>query len=168
MVALSTLIIVVVLMLGEAGRARANERALRARGAVEPSGDVFPIMQVVYPSCFVAMAVEGWLHEVQVGPWFWAGVMVFVGAKALKYWAVISLGPRWTFRVLVIPGAPLVARGPYRILRHPNYVAVIGELTGVALLMTAPITGALAIVGFGWIMLRRVAIEERALRMRAD
>ncbi len=53
-------------------------------------------------------------------------------------------------------------------LRYPNYAAVVGELAGVALLMTAPITGALAIVGFGWIMLRRIAIEERALGMHAD
>ncbi len=159
---------VVVVMLLEHHRSRANERALRAGGAVEPAGDVFPLMQVAYPACFVATAVEGWIREAGVGTWFWAGAIVFVAAKALKYWAVFTLGPRWTFRVLVLPGAPLVAHGPYRVLKHPNYAAVVGELAGVALMMTAPIAGAIAVVGFGWIMLRRIAIEERALGMHAD
>ncbi len=166
MIPLVTVGLVFALMLVEARRSRANERALRARGAIEPPGDVFPLMQVAYPSCFVAMGIEGWLRAAETGPWFMAGGVVFAAAKALKYWAIVTLGERWTFRVLVIPGAPLVDRGPYRFLKHPNYAAVVGELAGVALLMTAPITGALAIVGFGWIMLRRIAIEERALGMR--
>ena len=56
--------------------------------------------------------------------------MVFAGAKALKWWAIDTLGGAWTFRVIVVPDAPLVARGPYRWLRHPNYVGVLGEFIG--------------------------------------
>ena len=88
---------------------------------------------------------------------------MFVLAKALKYWAITTLGPRWTFRVLVLPSAPLVATGPYTFLRHPNYVAVVGELIGAALVLSAPVTGALALAAFGWLMLRRIAVEDRAL-----
>ena len=54
-----------------------------------------------------------------------------MAAKALKWWAILTLGRFWTFRVIVVPGATLVAGGPYRWLRHPNYVGVIGELVGV-------------------------------------
>jgi methyltransferase len=92
-----------------------------------------------------------------------AGLTVFALAKVLKYWAIAALGPRWTFRVLVPPGAPLVARGPYRWLRHPNYVAVVGELLGVAMAMDAGVTGPIAVAGFGALMLRRIRIEDRAL-----
>ena len=74
-----------------------------------------------------------------------------------------SLGPRWSFRVLVVPGAPLVTSGPYRWMRHPNYVGVMGELAGVAIALSAFITGTLALVTFAWILVRRIKVEERAL-----
>ncbi len=68
--------------------------------------------------------------------------------------------------MLVPPGAPLVAAGPYRWLRHPNYLAVAGEIAGAALLVGAFVSGALVLVGFGWLMRRRIAVEERALGRR--
>jgi len=87
-------------------------------------------------------------------------------SKALKFWAIASLGGRWSFRVLVLPEAPLVTRGPYRFLRHPNYIAVMGELLSVALALAAPVTGTLALVTFAWLLSRRIACEERALGLR--
>jgi methyltransferase len=157
------LIVALVPMLIEASRSRRNERALRRAGAVEPPGDVYAMMQVVYPSSFIAMVVEGWLRGGRVGRAFAAGAAVFLAGKALKYWAISSLGERWTFRVLVLPHAALVTRGPYRFLRHPNYVGVAGELVGAAFMGPAPITGVLAVFGFGALMLARIRIEERAL-----
>jgi methyltransferase len=73
------------------------------------------------------------------------------------------LGPRWTFRVLVLPGAPLVRSGPYRLLRHPNYVAVIGEILAIAVALQAPAAGVIATLGFGWLIWRRIDVEKRAL-----
>ena len=70
---------------------------------------------------------------------------------------------RWTYKVLVVPGAPLVASGPYRWVRHPNYVGVLGELIGVAVLLGAWITGPLVVIFFSWLLRRRVQAEERAL-----
>ena len=72
------------------------------------------------------------------------GLALFGLAKALKVWAISSLGSRWTYRVLVLPGAPLVTAGPYRFIAHPNYLAVVGEIVSVALIVWAPITGVLA------------------------
>jgi methyltransferase len=155
-----------VLMAAEARLSWYNERGLRANGAVEPDGDVHAIMAIAYPACFVAMGIEGATREASL-PLFLAGALVFAFGKAIKYWAIASLGPRWTFRVLVLPRAPLLTRGPYRWLRHPNYVGVVGELFGMALMMAAPITGAGAIVGFGYLLRRRIAIEDQALRRQS-
>jgi methyltransferase len=109
------------------------------------------------------MIFEAWLRQPGVTRATAAGAAVFVTAKALKYWAIASLGPRWTFRILVPPQAENVTHGPYRYLRHPNYVAVVGELAGMAMLAQAPIAGSTSVVLFGTLMLVRVRVEERAL-----
>lgn len=150
----------------EARRSWINERALRLRGAVEPPGDVWAVMSAMYPAAFVAMAVESALRGGPALPRFIEGVVVWSIAKALKAWAIGSLGPRWSFRVLVLPGEPLVARGPYRWLRHPNYVAVVGELAGAAMMMGSLVAGILSVAAFLEIMRRRIAVEERALGIR--
>ena len=154
-------------MLVEALRASANERAQRARGGIEPAGDVYNVMRLVYPGAFLAMFVEGALRGTPPSTAVLAGAVLFAFAKALKWWAILSLGPFWTFRVIVVPGARLVASGPYRWLRHPNYAGVMGELTGVALMTGAPVSGIAGIATFGWLVIRRIAFEERALEEAA-
>jgi methyltransferase len=150
-------------MLAEAVRARRNEDAQRARGGVEPAGDVYRVMQVAYPAAFAAMILEGALRGGAPASAFDAGLIVFAAAKALKWWAIVSLGQAWTFRVIVVRGAPLVSIGPYRFVRHPNYVAVIGELAGVALMSGALVAGPLGVAGFGLLISKRIAVETRAL-----
>src|SRR5712671_6354399 len=93
-----------------------------------------------------------------------AGAAIFLAAKLLKWWAILTLGRFWTFRVIVVPGAALVADGPYRWLRHPNYVGVMGELAGVALMTGAIVSGVAGIATFGALIMKRIALEERALR----
>ncbi len=154
-------------MLVETVRASANERAQRARGGIEPAGDVHNIMRVVYPGAFLAMFAEGALRAAPSCLVVLTGAALFVAAKGLKWWALLSLGPCWTFRVIVVPGAQLVSSGPYRWLRHPNYVGVMGELAGVALMTGALVSGVVGIVTFGVLVRRRVLIEERALREAA-
>jgi methyltransferase len=154
---------VLVMMLAELTRSRRNERELRRRGAVEPHGDVYRALAFLYPLMFVAMAVEGAF----VGPggdWLLiGGFTIFVAAKALKLWAIAALGLRWSYRVLVLPEAPLVTTGPYAHLRHPNYVAVFGEIAGFAMMVDAVWTGVGSLLLFGVVVRRRIAIEENAL-----
>ena len=148
----------------EARRAARNERLQRAHGGIEPPSDVYAVMQADYPGAFVAMLVEAAFRATTPHPrTLIVGVFVFLLAKALKWWAILTLGPFWTFRVIVVPGATLVASGPYRLLRHPNYVAVVGELVGVGLITGAFVAGPLATAAFGALILKRVAVEERAL-----
>ena len=163
MVAGLTFGFIVFTMVAEAQVSRRHTRALRARGAIEPGRDVYQVMQVVYPLSFVVMVVEGVLYGI-AGPKLWiCGASLFLTAKLLKYWAIFSLGERWTFRILVPSGNSLVAHGPYRWMTHPNYVAVIGELIGTAVMMTSAVTGPLAIVGFGVLIGKRITVENRAL-----
>ena len=150
-------------MLVEARRAAANERLQRARGGVEPSDDVFKMMRVAYPAAFVLMIVDGAMGRPPEPTTIAAGVALFAASKTLKWWAIATLGQAWTFRVIVVPGAPLITGGPYRVLRHPNYIAVVGELIAVALMTGSRIGSPLAVAGFGLLMLKRIAVEERAL-----
>ena len=153
-------------MVVEARRAARNEGLQRARGGIEPPDDVYKVMRVVYPTAFVAMFAEGLARGTPSPGLVVAGAATFAGAKALKWWAIRSLGPSWTFRVLVVPGAPLVAAGPYRWIRHPNYVGVMGELIGVAAMTRALLSGTFAVIVFAALLIRRIAVEERTLHRR--
>jgi len=161
--ALVSLAAVVVMMLAELRRSRANERLLRQQGAVEPQGDVYRALAVVYPGLFVLMAAEGAVAGPSPDVLLVAGVAVFVAAKVLKLWAVTTLGRRWSYRVLVLPSAPLITTGPYAYLRHPNYAAVFGEIGGFALMVGAGITGIVSLVAFAVLVRKRIAVEEQAL-----
>jgi methyltransferase len=156
---------VLVMMLAELWLSMSNERVLRANGAIEANDPVFAVMRLAYPGVFVAMAVEGAIGGVQPGPMVFTGVAVMFAAKALKFWAIASLGTRWTYKVLVIPALPLVTTGPYRWMRHPNYVAVVGELIAMALMTRARVTGPLGTLFFGWLLWRRITAEERAMEL---
>ena len=162
-IAVLTAAAVLLIMAGEAVLSRVNEAGLRRQGAVEPPGDVYRVMQWAYPASFLAMALEGAWRGPATAWMLLGGLAIFGMAKALKLWAIASLGERWSFRVLVLPGRALVASGPYRWIRHLNYLAVLGEILGVALTVRAPVTGLMGLVGFGALLRRRIAIEDRAL-----
>jgi len=155
--------VVFVLMVIEAAVAARHDRTLRTLGAVEPAHDVYRTMQIAYPATFLAMLAEGAWRSVQPDALVGMGFVIFAVAKMLKYWAMASLGTRWTFRVLVPPGSHRTRRGPYRWISHPNYVAVAGELVGVAIAMHAWLSGPLSVAGFSFLMFQRVQIEEKAL-----
>jgi methyltransferase len=150
-------------MLLEARLASYHDTTLRAAGAVEPRDDVIRWMQIAYPAAFLAMSGEAYLRPHGRDTFVVAGAGVFVLAKAVKYWAIATLGPRWTFRVLVPPHSTLVTTGPYRFMRHPNYLGVMGELAGFALMAHAACTGAASMLLFAWLIARRIGVEERAL-----
>jgi methyltransferase len=163
--AVALLVVVVVpWLLLETWRSRRHERALRAAGAIEPPDDVYAWMRIVYPGMFVAMTAEGMLATPACTTLVAIGIGVFLAAKLLKWWAIVALGRFWSFHVLVLRGAPLVASGPYRWLRHPNYVALMGEIAGVALMMRAPFTGVGAAIAFGALLAARIRVEDRLLK----
>jgi methyltransferase len=157
------------LMLAEQRVSRRHERALRRAGAFEPPDDVYRVMAWLYPGAFGLMTAEGvWraAHPAAAGgpSWMAAGILLMTASKTLKYWAIRALGERWCFRVLVLPGRPLVISGPYRYVAHPNYIAVVGELVSTAMMMRAVVTGPMMVAAFGVVLWARMRVEDRALR----
>jgi methyltransferase len=160
---LPALIFVAGSMLIELRISKRNERILRLRGARTPPDPSYGMMRWAYPGTFIAMAIEGAVLGLPPAGVILAGAGLMLLAKSLKAWAIVALGYRWTYRVFVLPGAPLVVRGPYAFIRHPNYVAVLLELVSMALLAGARVTGPMSVVFFGYLLRQRIAAEERAL-----
>lgn len=144
--------------------ARRNEQWSRSRGAVEAGAGHYPVMVALHTGL-----LAGALLEVEVGsrPFVpalgWPMFALAVGSQALRWWCIATLGRQWNTRILVVPGAPWISGGPYRWLRHPNYVAVVVEGAALPLVHTAWLT-ALAFTVLNALLLRtRIAAENRAL-----
>ena len=141
-----------------------NAARLRARGG-HPVGDAhYPAMVALHTGLLIAAPLEAWLVPRPFLPWLGWPMLALVGATmALRYWAITSLGDRWTTRIFVVPGEPPVAAGPYRYLRHPNYLAVILEVAALPLVHTAWITAAAGSLANAFVLRTRIRAEEAAL-----
>ncbi|HZB08329.1 MAG TPA: isoprenylcysteine carboxyl methyltransferase family protein [Rubrobacter sp.] len=142
---------------------RGHELALRAKGAYERGAGHYPLIVVLHAAWLLATLVEGWLRGAELSTLWPLWVALFLGGQALRYWAILSLGERWTTRVIVLPGAPLVRSGPYKFLPHPNYLAVMLEIFAVPLMFGAWITAGVFTLLNAGVLLVRVRAEERAL-----
>ncbi|WP_330456369.1 isoprenylcysteine carboxyl methyltransferase family protein [Streptomyces sp. NBC_00820] len=144
--------------------ARRNERWSVARHAIVAGQGHYPAMVALHASLLIGCPVEVWLGGRPFVPALaWPMLAVLVGAQALRWWCIGTLGPRWNTRVIVVPGLPLVARGPYRLLRHPNYVAVVAEGVALPLVHTAWVTALVFTVLDAVVLTVRIRCENRAL-----
>jgi methyltransferase len=143
---------------------RRNARRALAAGGVEAGRGHYPAMVAFHTAVLLACAVEPilWPRPWPPGAAF-AALTVALLAQALRWWAIGTLGRRWSTRIIVLPGAPPVVGGPYRLLAHPNYLAVAVELLAVPLIGGALVTAALATLGNVVLMALRIPAEERAL-----
>ncbi|MFE1290661.1 isoprenylcysteine carboxyl methyltransferase family protein [Streptomyces sp. NPDC058751] len=149
---------------GELAVARRNERWSRARGAIEAGRGHYPVMVALHTALLLGCLAEVWLTGRPFVPALgWSMLAVLAGAQALRWWCVATLGFRWNTRVIVVPGLPLVARGPYRVLRHPNYVAVVAEGAALPLVHTAWVTAAVFTLANAAVLTVRIRCENRAL-----
>jgi methyltransferase len=144
--------------------ARRNEKILKTQGAIEFDKDGYKVIATMHVAFFISLICEKvFLHRALNTYWV-VSTSLFVGAQVLRYWAIRSLGVHWNTKVLVIPGKKLVARGPYKYIRHPNYVAVITEIAVIPLIFSCYITATVFSL-FNLILLRRrIKIEESAFR----
>jgi methyltransferase len=142
---------------------RANEARLRARGAIEFGRSHYPAIVALHAAWLIGLWCLAWDRSPS---FLW--LVGFVALQILRVWVLFTLGERWTTRILVLPGAPLVNAGPYRYFSHPNYAVVVGEL------FVLP-----AVFGLLWyaiafsilnaiVLAMRIGVEENALRRNAQ
>ena len=143
-----------------------NARWSFARGGREFGRGHFPPMVALHTGLLLACLAEVWLLHRPFLPWLgWPMLALVIASQALRWWCIGTLGPRWNTRVIVVADLPLVARGPYRWLTHPNYVAVVVEGVALPLVHSAWITAAVFTVLNAVLLLAvRIPAEERALK----
>lgn len=142
---------------------RHAERLLERGGVVVGQGH-YRWMVLLHTALLIAGPLEVWgLARPFVPPLAAAMTVLVVLGMALRYWVIATLGDRWTTNVVVVPGEPLVERGPYRGLRHPNYLAVVIEVAALPLVHTAWLTALVFTVANAFLLRTRIRVEEAAL-----
>ncbi|MFI8003093.1 isoprenylcysteine carboxyl methyltransferase family protein [Streptomyces sp. NPDC086010] len=148
----------------ELGIALRNARWSLAHGGTEAGRGHYPAMVALHTGLLAACLAETWQADRAFVPWLgWTMVAVVAGAQGLRWWCVRTLGRRWNTRVIVVPGLPLVTGGPYRLIRHPNYVAVAAEGAALPLVHGAWVTAVLFTVLNAALMAVRIPCEDGAL-----
>jgi methyltransferase len=148
--------------LGELAWAARNTRRLRRRGAVEADRTGYPLFVLLHAGWVAAIA----LFVPAAGVPRWPLLALFAAVQLLRLWVIASLGRWWTTRILTLPGAPLVKTGPYRRLRHPNYLVVAAEIALLPLAFGAVAIAAVFSAVNLLLILRRIRIEDQVLAPR--
>lgn len=153
------LLVVAAERLAELAWSSRNERRLRAKGAIEHGARHYPAFVALHAGLLTAL----WFTAPAGRPLalFWFSVRLTL--QPLRLWVIVCLSERWTTRILTLPGAPLVTRGPYRWLRHPNYLVVAIEVPVLALACGEPLLAVLFGFANAVLLMLRIAVEDRAL-----
>ncbi|MCW2526584.1 MAG: hypothetical protein JWM76_1444 [Pseudonocardiales bacterium] len=139
-----------------------NQAWALAQGGREYGFGHFPFMVVLHTGLLAACLVEAFFRDFHPALG-WPMLAIVVLAQALRWWCITTLGPRWNTRIIVVPGLPLVDRGPYRWIRHPNYVAVVAEGIALPLVHSAWITAvAFTVINAGLLRVR-ISAENAAM-----
>jgi len=136
----------------------------RERGGIETGLGHFPFMVVLHIALLVGALVEAWVRRPDVPSLLaWSMLALVLASQALRWWCITTLGRRWNTRVIVVPGLPPVSSGPYRLFRHPNYVAVVVEGVALPLVHAAWITAVVFTVLNAGLLMVRIRAEDAAL-----
>jgi methyltransferase len=135
-----------------------NTRRLKARGAFEVAPRHYPLMVAMHAAWLVSLFVFGHDQPLNV-----IALTVYLFLQILRFWVMRTLGARWTTRIIVLPGEPLVSAGPYRYLSHPNYAVVAGEIAVLPLVLGLPWVAVVFTMLNAGILFIRIRAENRAL-----
>ncbi|WP_408006579.1 isoprenylcysteine carboxyl methyltransferase family protein [Pseudalkalibacillus sp. A8] len=149
--------------------AKRNENEMKARGAKEFAGDHYKWIVLLHTTFFITLASEAFLRGFMVSFLFPVLFMLFIGLQAFRVWTIRSLGMFWNTKIIILPGAKVVKRGPFRFMRHPNYVVVAMELLIIPLMFNAYWTAIIFTI-LNALLLRyvRIPVEEEALSRQSD
>ncbi|WP_269050202.1 isoprenylcysteine carboxyl methyltransferase family protein [Sporosarcina sp. G11-34] len=158
------LAIVILQRLVELLVAKRNETWMRNQGAFEVGAAHYPIMVAMHVAFFMSLIIEVTFFERALSP-FWISLLaVFLLAQVGRLWCLTSLGKFWNTKIIILPGAEVVQKGPYTFIRHPNYVIVAIELLVLPLLFSAYYTAILFSILNVWMLSVRIPAEEQALK----
>jgi methyltransferase len=138
--------------------AQHNTTRLLARGAIEVGASHYPLIVAVHTAWLVALWVFGRDSAVYL-----PAVAVFIVLQGLRVWIIATLGSRWTTRIIVLLGEPLIASGPYRYLAHPNYAVVAAEIAILPLALHLPVTALVFTLLNAVVLFIRIRAESRVL-----
>lgn len=144
--------------LGELVLAHRNTERLLARGAIEVGTDHYPLLVAMHAAWLIGLWAYGRDQDVNL-----IVLAVFVALQAFRVWILATLGPRWTTRIIVLPGQPLVASGPYRYFSHPNYAVVSAEIAVLPLALHLPVLALIFTLLNAAVLIVRIRAEARAL-----
>jgi methyltransferase len=148
---------------GELILSSTNTRRLLARGAVEVAPWHYPLIVAVHAAWLSSLWLFGRDHPVSG-----FALLVYLALQCLRIWVMWTLGARWTTRIIVLPGQPLVSAGPYRLLPHPNYAVVAGEIAVLPLVLGLPLLAAIFSILNAAVLAIRIRAENRALLASRD
>lgn len=155
---------VVVQRLSELMLARRNERHMKRRGAREFGREHYKYIVLLHVLFLVLIVVEVSFFKKTPSPMWPVLIVLFIGTQLLRVWAIASLGVYWNTKILVLPHSKLVPKGPYKFMRHPNYIVVMLEFWLIPLLFQAYITAIVCSVLNVLVLSIRIHEEERALQ----
>lgn len=144
--------------LGELIIANRNTRRLMAQGGVERGAEHYPLIVGLHAAWLIGLWIFAWDRPASL-----AWLVAFVALQATRAWTLISLGGRWTTRIIVTPGEPLIRKGPYRFVAHPNYMVVAGEVAVLPLAFGLVAYAAVFSVLNASVLWLRIRAEIRAL-----
>jgi methyltransferase len=137
---------------------KCNTARLLGRGAKEVAPAHYPLIVALHAAWLGGLWLLAWDRPVQ-----WPWLALFAVLQVLRFWVLATLGDRWTTRIVILPGAPLVKTGPYRFLNHPNYVVVIGEIAVLPLVFGLPLYALAFSILNGLVLSIRITAENAAL-----
>jgi methyltransferase len=149
--------------IGELVLSQYNTGRLKARGAIEIGANHYPLVVSVHAAWLIALWVWGRDHDVNL-----SALSLFVALQGIRLWILATLGPRWTTRIIVLPGEPLIASGPYRFFSHPNYAVVAAEIALLPLALHLPLLALIFTVLNAAVLVIRIRVEVRALSAVGD
>ena len=143
--------------------ARRNEKYVKAHGAKEYDSKGYKFIVLMHIAFFISLLLEYVLLNKGLNKFWIPLIILFILAQILRYWAITSLGYYWNTKILVIPNSTRVTEGPYRYLKHPNYLAVVIEIATIPLTFSCYFTAGIFTILNIFLVRRRIFIEEAAL-----
>ncbi|HEY3249653.1 MAG TPA: isoprenylcysteine carboxylmethyltransferase family protein [Ignavibacteria bacterium] len=158
------LFFVILQRLAELVYAKHNERHMISRGAIEYDREGYKYIVIMHSAFFISLIVENFFLLRELNPYWYVFFIIFVCGQGLRYSAIISLKEQWNTKIIVLKSGEIVKTGPYRYLRHPNYLGVVLEIIAIPLMFSCYITAFVFTILNLLVLKRRIPIEGEALR----